>query len=421
MNYFCEVATVWQIILLVFSLLTVISLTGGCVLLRKHRNDIKKQIIVIIVLLFNSSLYVLMQVDSRITGEEHALHLPYFLVFVETLVSFGFAVWSILQETKNRKKINNNSIKEAFDNLPTGVCFFNEDGLPVLCNREMHRFSFAVSGKDVQYITDLEDMLKETFVPVEGVVKDDKVFTMAGDKAWQLERRIVRDKKQNIYTEFVVLNVTDLQHNRVQLTAENRQLRNVQAELKKLSANVVAVTREEELLNTKMRVHDEIGRCLVETRECLYDGSENIPEHVIYSWQRAVSMLKYNNETSDEDMLSQIYKTCESIKLKFIQTGNLPKDETAAYVLTCAVRECVTNAVRHADSSELYTEFSENEAFASVTVTNNGKQPDIEIIEGGGLSTLRRRVERAGGSMILQSFPKFKLTVIVPLQKKGMV
>ena len=132
-------------------------------------------------------------------------------------------------------------------------------------------------------------------------------------------------------------------------------------------------------------------------------------------------MLKYNNETSDDDMLSQIRKTCESIKLGFHQTGTLPKEESAAYILTCAVRECVTNAVRYAAADDLYAEFTENKEFATVHVTNSGKQPDSEIIEGGGLSTLRRRVERAGGTMTVQSLPKFKLTVTVPKGKEGVL
>jgi signal transduction histidine kinase len=184
---------------------------------------------------------------------------------------------------------------------------------------------------------------------------------------------------------------------------------------------VVTVTREEEILNTKMRVHDEMGRCLVEARKYLREGSDSIPESVIYSWRRAVSMLKYNNETNDEDMLLQIRQTCESVKLGFQQTGTLPKEEATAYILTCAVRECVTNAVRYADASKLYAEFSETEGLATVIVTNDGKQPDSEIVEGGGLSTLRRRVERAGGTMTVQSLPKFKLIVSVPKGKEGIL
>jgi len=42
-------------------------------------------------------------------------------------------------------------------------------------------------------------------------------------------------------------------------------------------------------------------------------------------------------------------------------------------------------------------------------------------VEGGGLSTLRRRVERAGGTMTVQSFPQFKLTVTIPKEKEGVL
>ena len=130
-------------------------------------------------------------------------------------------------------------------------------------------------------------------------------------------------------------------------------------------------------------------------------------------------MLKYNNDAPEEDMLSQIRKTCASVRLRFIQRGELPKQEAAAYLLACAVRECVTNAVRYADATELYADFSETKDEATVVVYNNGNPPEGEIAEGGGLSTLRRRVERAGGSMTVQSLPRFQLTVTVPKGKDG--
>ena len=421
MKYFCEVSSVWQGILLVLSLITVITLTGCCVLLFRHRYNTPKKFGMSAALLLYEALYVLMQVDSRITGAEHTLHLPYSLVFAVTVVFLGLAVWSILRETQNRKTINNFSIKESFDNLPTGVSFFNEAGLPVLCNREMHRFSFAVSGKDVQFITDLCDLLDEGFVPIDGAAKVGKVFTVSDGRAWQLKKRTVTDEKGSTYTQFIALDVTDLQRNRVELTEEKNPLLRTQNELKQISANVVAVTREEEILNTKMRVHDEMGRCLVEARKYLRDGSGHIPEKVVLSWQRAVSMLKYNNDIGEDDMLSQISQTCESVKLSFRQIGTLPKDEETAYILTCAVRECVTNAVRYAGAKELRAEFSETGSLATVCVTNDGKQPDSEIVEGGGLSTLRRRVERAGGTMTVQSRPIFKLTVTVPKGKEGVL
>lgn len=424
MAYFYQVNSVLQTILLVISQFTVISLASGVILLFRRKCSLPKILSLGATLLLSGSAYVLMQLDSRITGAEQGLHLhvPYVVLLLATLVSLAYCLWAILSETKNRKTINHNSIKEAFDNLPTGVCFFNAAGLPVLCNHAMHRFSFAVCGKDVQFITDLEGCLQEDFVPVKDVKRDKKVFSFPDGKAWQLEKRSVLHESGNRYTQYIATDVSELQENQVMLTRENAQLRRVQAELQRLSANIVTATREEEILNAKMRIHDEMGKCLVAAQTYLKDGNaDSIPDSLAVSWQRAVSMLKYNNETADEDMLLQIRKTCQHVKLSYLQEGTLPSQEAAAYLLTCAVRECVTNAVRYAEATELYVVFSETETHAGVTVTNNGKVPEGEIVEGGGLSTLRRRIERAGGTMTVESRPGFRLTVTVPKEKEGIL
>ena len=424
MTCFYWMDAVWQTVLLVISQFTVISLASGSVLLFKSKCTLSKQLGVGAVFLLNVALYIVMQLDSRITGTGQSLHLhvPYVILLAVTLLSLAFGIWTVLGETGNRKTINHSSIKEAFDNLPTGVCFFNEAGLPVLCNYAMHRFSFAVCGKDVQFITDLEECLSEKFVPAAKTKKDGNVFVLVDGSAWHLEKRTFTHENGNEYTQYVATDVTQLHGNRMELQQENEQLRKVQADLKKLSANVVAATREEEILNTKMRVHDEMGRCLVAAQKYLKeDSTESIPDSVATAWQRAVSMIKYSNDTPEEDMLLQIRKTCEYVKVDFLQTGELPNQESVAYLLTCAVRECVTNAVRYAEATELYVVFTETEGEATVTVTNNGIIPQQEIVEGGGLSTLRRRVERAGGTMIVQSRPSFRLTVTVPKGKEGVL
>lgn len=417
MTFFYEAVEPLELFLLVLSQITVIILAGSTVLVFRGRYRSLKRFGVAAVLLLNTALYVMMQLDSHIKDQEQFLYwkIPYRVLLLVTLLSLGYAVWTALRETKNRKTINNTSIKEAFDNLPTGVCFFNEAGLPVLCNRAMHRFSFAVTGKDVQFITDLEECLSEEYHLSGTAQREGKLFVLPNGRAWQLEKRTFLYENGPVYTQFTATDTTHLHKSRVELQQETDSLRRVRTELQKLSANVVAITREEEILNAKMRVHDEMGRCLVAAQTYLReDTGERIPDSVVSSWQRAVSVLKYNNDTPDEDMLSQIRKACASLRVGFIQTGQLPRQEGAAYILTCAVRECVTNAVRHAHASELYADFTETETTATLTVTNNGKQPESEIAEGGGLSTLRRRVEREGGSMLVQSYPQFKLTVTVP-------
>ena len=41
-------------------------------------------------------------------------------------------------------------VKEAFDNLPSGICFFDKNGMVKLCNYQMHRLVFALHRPDVE-------------------------------------------------------------------------------------------------------------------------------------------------------------------------------------------------------------------------------------------------------------------------------
>ena len=57
---------------------------------------------------------------------------------------------------------------------------------------------------------------------------------------------------------------------------------------------------------------------------------------------------------------------------------------------------------------------SDEEKFFTARLSNNGRPPQSEIVEGGGLSSLRSMTEMASGSMRVESTPRFMLTVNVP-------
>ena len=43
----------------------------------------------------------------------------------------------------------NRSVKEAFDHLPSGVCFFDKNGTVTLCNYRMYQVFFDLTGQDL--------------------------------------------------------------------------------------------------------------------------------------------------------------------------------------------------------------------------------------------------------------------------------
>ena len=82
-------------------------------------------------------------------------------------------------------------------------------------------------------------------------------------------------------------------------------------------------------------------------------------------------------------------------------------------------RKRKANALNHAGANLLHLTITNANGQISAVYTNNGTQPKQEIIEGGGLTSLRERIERSGGIMTVQSLPFYSLTLTLPEYTKG--
>jgi signal transduction histidine kinase len=346
------------------------------------------------------------------TGE-----LPYLMIIGITLLLSAHAVISFAMELRRRRtSLSVHSFKEAFDNLPCGVCFFNQRGIPLLCNRTMYRLSFTLSGRDIQHISEVEKMLKNP--PEEsGVVREGLVYRLLDGTVWHFADLVVT---QSGHTQFTAFEVTELYARKQELLRDTEKLKEAAKNLRRYANNVQDATREQEILSMKMRIHEEMGSSLTAVSRVL---SQKLPleevQPVISKWKDSVWMLKKENEPEEHgDYLTQLRQLCDSMKLHIITDGELPALDGANYLLVTALRVCATNAVRHAGATELYAKLSVEEDTATAVVTNNGTPPTSEIAESGGLSNLRRRVEIVGGKMTIKSEPRFELTVTVPLARE---
>ncbi len=313
-----------------------------------------------------------------------------------------------------KNKLSPDCIKESFDNLPSGICFFDSNGFLKLCNKTMHRLSYDLSGHDVQYLGEFEETLKnpgsKCTRPIDG-----KYYFMADGTVWLFVRNTIIGAQGAKYTEYIASEVSELYKRLDELSMDNRKMLEVSGEIKKMSANVLAVAREEETLSMKMRVHDEMGRSLTAARKLLQQRVMLEKDNpVIESWKRTTEILKRgNDEPEKKDMLDELREACKGM-LNIHLKGTLPEKEAVAYLIVVAIRECITNAIRYANATELYVNVEKVDGKAIAKISNNGDPPKGWISEGGGLSSLRRKLERAGGLMEVRSQPTFELTVILP-------
>ena len=107
-----------------------------------------------------------------------------------------------------------------------------------------------------------------------------------------------------------------------------------------------------------------------------------------------------------EDPLTILQKAADSAGVKLNIHGALPGKAEYRQCFLLAASEALTNAVFHAGARTLNVILSETELQWSVRFTNDGSRPAGPVIEGGGLSSLRRRLESIGATMTVESSPE---------------
>lgn len=309
-----------------------------------------------------------------------------------------------------------NIIKESFDNLPMALGFFNRRGIACLVNHRMLWVSTELLGSSVQTLSELERALK---CPPDTVVQlstQPPTYRFSDGTIFRFTQEEIADADGTRYTQVTASDVTALVRQQHALEAENRRLENVNEHLRQLMEHMPEIVREEEILTMKMRVHDDIGHSILAARRALLQETDlgTIRENAAI-WEKSVSLLhRANGMQQPDDTLEYAISRGKALGVQVVLDGALPKDEVQRKVLAETLSECMTNCVRHAGGTELYVRLRDTGNTLTVTITNNGAVPEENIREGGGLSTLRRRISAAGGRMTVYSHPRFALVVILP-------
>ena len=83
-------------------------------------------------------------------------------------------------------------------------------------------------------------------------------------------------------------------------------------------------------------------------------------------------------------------------------------------VLSLAMREAVTNIVRHAGATECRMRFATEDGFARLELADNGTRTDATPREGNGLRGMRERVQELGGRFRIEAEAGTRLVIELP-------
>lgn len=383
---------------------------------RQRKAMLQDSALLIVIFLITSGLCV----RSRVFGGEQdsmiLFKIPYAFLFIMGICGFLFAgiqMFGIFKRCRNY--LRENAIQESLDNLPSGIVFFDGNGMPKLMNRRMHQICMNLAGRDIQNITELEEALSKPLK--EQVFFDDdlKVYGFSDGSVWKFSEKEIITTGGDRFSQVLASEVSELYQSKVLLKRENQKLQEMSAAMKELSKNVVTLTREEETLSMKMRVHDNLGYSVLAAQRMLMRESEEDRDIFLSQWKQTLDLLNKDNESvEDEQLHRQVQDRAKFLGVKIIYTGEKIWESHIFRLLDIILLEALSNCVRHAGASELYVKFGSAEHEWGVVITDNGPKPEKNIKEGGGLSGIRKKVEQCGGTLRICSDPIFSITVKIP-------
>ena len=336
---------------------------------------------------------------------------PVILLLLVWLAIAAFFVMVIVEEVNRRKMaITPSSIKESLDQLETGLCYAQPNGLILLTNHRMNELSHQIFGKALQNANLFWQALTET-PPVEGVER-----IACGDQPeFRLPDGAIRTFRREEKDGVVQITAADTTHQHQlvrELQDKHRDLEDMNARIRSYGDKVDEYIIARERLETRVNLHGFLGQALLMTRHYLqYESGD--PKRIIDVWQRNIEVLRMEAEPRQEtDSLSSLRNAAKAIGMQVHVSGPLPENLQQQRLIAAMGAETLTNAVRHAGAKQLWIDMEQTETAHIIRYTNDGAVPTGPVTEGGGLNTARRKIEAAGGQMRIDAAPRFMLTII---------
>lgn len=336
--------------------------------------------------------------------------LPWIIIVVFLL---GIGILELKVYIYNRKWIKDHitatSIKEGIDYLPVGICCYEPNGQIILKNYKIEKISRALTGKNLlNAVTFLDELNAESKKTENGAIiqlENGEVFTFLD--------RDLSDKDSNLRMISLV-DITEQYKNTEILEEKQRLVAKLNEELLSYGKQIIDSITAREILDAKVKIHDELGvNLLASKRYILSGGSENERANIESALRKNLQYLKQEKQSVSSDEYEIIAETSKKLGIKLNLIGNMIDIEPQRHIIVTAIHECVTNTIRHANGDELNIVIEDDVNEVRVKITNNGKAPESEITERGGLLLLRTLVDKYHGTMEIDSMPHFVLRLFL--------
>lgn len=296
------------------------------------------------------------------------------------------------------------TVKEALDLLPAGLCFSEADGTVLLSNLKMNEFCQQLTGRPLTDANALRAQIAE-----KGKEQDGRRLVRMADGTALLFAETPLEPDGRSLVQLSAEDVSEQYRVTRELEKKNARLRELQYRMKSYQVHENELIMRQELLAARSTVHNQLGGALLTGKYHLEHPETTDPEAVRRMLVQLNTYLL--SEVEDPEPRADAYddalRLAAGIGVSVSVRGAVCAGGPRRDLLGMAIAECAANAVKHAGGDRLEVTADED----GFTITNNGQPPSREIVPSGGLHSLRLAAEQAGGAMELSGSPRFMLRV----------
>lgn len=321
----------------------------------------------------------------------------------------------MFQRLKERYKTSR-MIRNAIDTYPDGICFAAADGRPILANKMINDVCYELTGHTITNATAMWQELKDRAIS-QAHEEDSILCRLKDGTVWQFTKRSLSGEMSSVM-QYEVSDITELFEYRTRLEENNLRVSKLHERQRELLQNIVQNNLDKELLGAKMRIHDAFGRLLIMTRNALTDtDSGHNNQKLFTAWENVIADMEnaaVTPDVRDSSPQKELIQVTELIGCRVEFQGKQPKERKALLLLYAAIREALTNAVKHAGADKLTINISDRKFRYDVEIRNNGRAVNAPIQEGGGLGSLRKRLEQDGATLDYRYDGAVTLVLTIP-------
>ena len=416
---------------LVFINLIIVIINVYCIIMGVVFDTKKRYLALNVMLLIFSSIIFCFSVGANFDYRKSSLKstdiieafnefTPVFIAILVILLAVSALMLYFVMQWK-KVRITPASIKEAMDKLPAALCYHNADGVPRLINHRMDYLCRVITGEALFDGNEFWHKLTNgDILPGNNVEKygENPIITVPGDATLSFTR-IDREIGGEKIHEIRATDITEQFALNLELRKRNSEQHALNLRLQEYGENVWDITREREILAAKVKIHDMLGKAQLVTRRYIETGGADMTKDELTNiWNGTLYLFDGGfAEVLSDSNLDELYDAAKLMGITINVKGQIPKDNRLLRFIMSGARECLTNAVHHAKANELTITLYGISNYFVIEYTNNGKNPEKPISEGGGLSSLRQSVEKDGGIMETLISPQFILRLKIPVKE----